>query len=96
VDADERQELESWRIQSFPIGPNVRAALMTLMTELARDSEQEYRQRFDRGVKRYRAVAVATITEQARTPAEDDAVRFDLLRELLFEPPESISPIVSR
>jgi transcriptional regulator with XRE-family HTH domain len=78
-------------VSLLPCRPAVRAALMTLVTELARDHEQEYAERFDKAVKRYPDVAYVGTQSRSLTPSEQDTAKFTVLRELIFEPPEPSS-----
>jgi len=75
-------------VSLLPCRPAVRAALMTLVTELARDHEQEYRERYDRALARYPEVAYVACQDRPLTPTEEDAAKFAVLRELIFEAPE--------
>src|SRR5579885_3421673 len=78
-------------VSLLPCRPAVRAALMTLVTALARDHEQEYRERFDRALERYREVGYVASQDRPLSPAEEDAAKFAVLRELIFEPSEPAS-----
>jgi transcriptional regulator with XRE-family HTH domain len=62
-------------LSALPVRPHVRAALLTLVQELARDREREYRERFDGAV--------------ARLPG--DGAQLTALRELLFEPAAALA-----
>ena len=48
----------------------MRAALLTLVTELSRDHEQEYRERYDRALARYPEVARGAIEDLLITHAD--------------------------
>src|SRR5262249_1518831 len=63
-----------YAVNALSLPPPVPLQLLTLVSELARDYEQEHRQRFDAAVAR------------DREPTDADAARFALLRTLLFEP----------
>jgi transcriptional regulator with XRE-family HTH domain len=78
-------------VSLLPCRPAVRAALMTLVTELARDHEQEFRERFDRAMARFPEVAYVAAQERALTPTEQDTAKLAVLRELIFEPAEASS-----
>src|SRR3954452_18834666 len=73
-------------VSLLPCRPAVRAALMTLVTELSRDHEQEYRERFDRALARFPEVAYVATQDRSLTPTEQDTAKFAVLRELIFEP----------
>jgi transcriptional regulator with XRE-family HTH domain len=63
-------------VHQLPCRPAVQAALLTVVTELARDREQELRERFDQAV--------------ARQPG--DAKSVSALRTLIFEPASMPAP----
>jgi transcriptional regulator with XRE-family HTH domain len=68
-----------YAVSLLPCRPAVQAALRTLLTELARDQDEAFRERFEQAVSR------------VTRPTEPDAPRFELLRDLIFEP-ERVPP----
>ena len=71
-------------LNRVPCRPAVRAALLTVLGELARDREREFRERFEQAAAGSSAPLAAGQSDLTR--AERDTIRIAALRERLFTP----------